>query len=417
MAHDEVPTFFTDLFLLTNVLLLHHGRFIQKYLIIINKYMQALLKNNGAGNKTTSHPMSKHLLDHYKNRLHPILITTFLLPSSTWLILAILSITSCRCRPPQPLLTDESTQQATCFVIERVAYDPSKKVVTYHIENKSDQPVTNLQLRHINISQSHLEQQTTLNNSAQGSMFLPAITAHGQSKDCLFNIDFQEADQARFRFEIACGEKVIMATEEVLINHEAIHRAVEKAAFDQVKFFLAHGVDINRKSSLGYTLLYTAIKHGDEQICQLLIDQKADINNPSNLSCTPLYQAIEKEHQRIAELLLSQAHIQVNIADDFGITPIHLAIQKGNKALVERLLNQEGIQINTADRWGSTPLHAAIDKGSQEVIKLLLTSNKIQLNLDTADREGRTALSIAQSKGDQTTIKLIENYKRSGTLL
>ena len=87
--------------------------------------------------------------------------------------------------------------------------------------------------------------------------------------------------------------------------------------------------------------LYQAVKNGQFEVCQYLIDNAADVN----------YQD-EKSFK----------------------TAFHLAAQRDNVALLELLLTADNPNINTKDKFGNTPLHDACEKVACEASRWLLNN-------------------------------------------
>lgn len=128
--------------------------------------------------------------------------------------------------------------------------------------------------------------------------------------------------------------------------------------------------DVNYCDSNGLTALHYASRYGLEELCNILILNKAD----------------------------------VNVANKKGQTPLHLAASN-NKTAVLRLLLDNGAYINAIDSTGNTALHEASQMGNIGAVKILIAYSP-----DATIRNGseKTALDIARDRVHLTIIDLIE---------
>lgn len=134
--------------------------------------------------------------------------------------------------------------------------------------------------------------------------------------------------------------------------------------------------DVNFCDSNGVTALQFASRYGLEELCRILILNKAD----------------------------------VNLADKTGQTAVHLS-SINNKTIVLRLLLDNGGNVNAIDMSGNTPLHEASQMGNIGAVKILLAYNPDTSIINTS---GKSALDIAKEKVHLTIIDLIEKYSHHG---
>lgn len=130
--------------------------------------------------------------------------------------------------------------------------------------------------------------------------------------------------------------------------------------------------DVNFSDSNGFTALHYAARYGLDELCNILILNKANVN------CS------NKKNQ----------------------TPLHLA-SLNNKTIVLRLLLDNGANINAIDMSGNTPLHDASDMGNIGATKILISYNP---DLSLLNSMEKSALDIAKSKVHLTIIDLIEKH-------
>ncbi|XP_059045315.1 ankyrin repeat domain-containing protein 27-like [Achroia grisella] len=130
--------------------------------------------------------------------------------------------------------------------------------------------------------------------------------------------------------------------------------------------------DVNISDSFGFTPLHYAARYGLDELCNILILNKANIN------------CINKKSQ----------------------TPLHLAALN-NKIIVIRILLDNGANINAIDSMGNTPLHNASEMGNIGATKVLISYKPDTSMLNGSEK---SALTVAKDKVHLTIIDLIEKY-------
>ncbi|KAG6445864.1 hypothetical protein O3G_MSEX004157 [Manduca sexta] len=130
--------------------------------------------------------------------------------------------------------------------------------------------------------------------------------------------------------------------------------------------------DVNFCDSNGFTALHYAARYGLDELCSILILNRANVN------------CYNRKFQ----------------------TPLHLAALN-NKTVVIRVLLDNGANINAIDITGNTALHDASDMGNIGAIKMLLTYNP---NLSILNGAEKSALVLAKEKVHLTIIDLIDKY-------
>lgn len=85
-----------------------------------------------------------------------------------------------------------------------------------------------------------------------------------------------------------------------------------------------HGADINTQLPNGESALNLAAKHGNMNICKLLLDNGANVNYLDHEGSTPLHQAVRFGHVAVCEVLLSHGALS-NVQDRNANTPLHHA--------------------------------------------------------------------------------------------
>ncbi|KAK8057884.1 hypothetical protein PG996_011821 [Apiospora saccharicola] len=159
--------------------------------------------------------------------------------------------------------------------------------------------------------------------------------------------------------------------------------------------------NFNAHDEDGHTLLSIAIRQGNVELLQLLLERSdLDINKTDNTGRTPLSQVPGAFRPKsLLEHLLQRQDIDPNTPDLVGRTPLPYAAEVGfihaheSADVFSLLLQTANIKPDDPDANGRTPLSYAAEHGIDEVVSLLLQCANI--NADCPDAYGRTPLSWA----------------------
>ena len=132
------------------------------------------------------------------------------------------------------------------------------------------------------------------------------------------------------------------------------------------------GIDINRPSIYGNSMLYEACREGNLKCIQFLLDHGADPNdtNQKGSFITPLAIACQRGDIECFHLLLAKGADPM-VEQHTGKTLLHIACRGGNVDCVQFCLDR-GMDVNKTDKNNSTPLHIACGGGHTECVRLLL---------------------------------------------
>jgi hypothetical protein len=179
----------------------------------------------------------------------------------------------------------------------------------------------------------------------------------------------------------------LLAERRIEVDEEHFIRAVRNQSLEQVRWFLAAGLDPDLRDgralamatasdsaeltrvllaagadpdrpagSFGQTALVSAAMRGRREVIEALIEGGADPDAPSRGGATALLFATDAD---VARLLL-EGGADPDVRDVHGATPLHGAVLLGDVELVDLLLDH-GADPNLADELGRTPrLYAAI---------------------------------------------------------
>jgi ankyrin repeat protein len=146
-----------------------------------------------------------------------------------------------------------------------------------------------------------------------------------------------------------------------------------------------------------------AVKHGDRQAVQRLLNAHVDVNAPEVDGTTPLHWAVLANDLEMIRVLL-RAGANVKAVNRYGVMPLSLAATNGDAAVIETLLGA-GADPNSALPEGETVLMTAARTGTAAAVKVLLDHGA-----DVKARErwqGETALMWAAAENHADATKLL----------
>ncbi|XP_055921233.1 poly [ADP-ribose] polymerase tankyrase-2 isoform X2 [Eupeodes corollae] len=186
-----------------------------------------------------------------------------------------------------------------------------------------------------------------------------------------------------------------------------LHLAVNNEEI--VRLLLNHRANPNRKTfTTGETALHIAIRQGNLQVVELLLQSGAYINEPNNREYTPLMCAIELDADEIAFSLVSKG-AKLNQEDCNGHTALYLAVAR-NKVNLAGYLLQHGARLLISHYL----LHKCVKHDYHEMARLLLAHGAGD-NLNVRDLAGCTAIFLAIFSCNAEMLEcLLENAKRRG---
>lgn len=172
-----------------------------------------------------------------------------------------------------------------------------------------------------------------------------------------------------------------------------------------LKKLLKKGIDINKKSSNGFSILYAAAEHGHHDVVLELLN-----NNPT-LSIfadnyTPIYIAAQNGHLQCLQHLCKKFPQKIDPVSPNRANALYVAAQNGHLSCVQALLNL-GARVDIAfDPGNYYPMYIAAQKGYLEVIQALYEKGA---PIDSITSKGATPLYIAAQMGFLDIVRFLVN--------
>jgi hypothetical protein len=190
---------------------------------------------------------------------------------------------------------------------------------------------------------------------------------------------------------------------ELCAKPDTLPRAAQRDCADKVRELLA-AKGIDSKNGNESEALITAIRAGNKDIVEILLQAGAPVNPSQTALWPPLSDAAFTKHFEIMKLLL-QSGAKVDAPDHHGDT---LLVSTGFfDPTVTTILLDAGANPDASDREGQTPLMKASARGFKQSVKILLDHHA---DVNRKDVKGRTALMHAAASSFSDAIPvLLEN--------
>ncbi|XP_071095492.1 putative ankyrin repeat protein RF_0381 [Haliotis cracherodii] len=211
----------------------------------------------------------------------------------------------------------------------------------------------------------------------------------------------RNAHRQVFDFLVGKGASMsIMSRAEMNI----LHVACEGGNVPIVKYVLEQNVtDINSIRRDGSTAAMLAVFRGHGDVFNLLVSKGADLTLLDDKGSTFVDLAIRGGNTEIVEYVLQQNSVDIN-KKHCGLTPVMLAVFNG-KLDVFNFLVQKGADLSIMHPDYETILHMALEGGNTEIVKYSLEQNIDAMNNE--DLDGYTSAVIAAKMGRRDIFDLL----------
>jgi len=201
----------------------------------------------------------------------------------------------------------------------------------------------------------------------------------------------------------ANNEQPVPTHSELCAKADTLTHAAQRDCPDRVRELLAtNGID--SKTGSESEALTTAIRAGNKDIVEILIQAGAPVNPSQTTLWPPLSDAAFTKHFDIMKLLLA-AGAKVDAPDHHGLT---LLVSTGYfDPTVTTILLDAGADPNATDQQGESVLMKASAQGLKQSVKILIDHHA---DVNRKDARGRTALMHAAASHYSDAIPvLLEN--------
>mmetsp|Transcript_41253 Transcript_41253/g.81375 ORF Transcript_41253/g.81375 Transcript_41253/m.81375 type:complete len:298 (+) Transcript_41253:735-1628(+) len=223
------------------------------------------------------------------------------------------------------------------------------------------------------------------------------------------HIACREGKPAIAEFLVCSGTELEAATD---IGVTPLYYAAQAGLTGLVRILLKRSVDVHAKTTDDrQTSIFAAIKNGNMDMVELLLDHGAMVNERTEFQESPLFYTafpfnyIPRDHREIAELLISRG-AEIDARDVYGQTVLHVAARNGALGVLEALL-ANGADIHATDNVGFSALHCVAllaNEDSEEtgrglfekklhIVELLVSRG---IDVGALNEEGDTALDFAE---------------------
>lgn len=156
-------------------------------------------------------------------------------------------------------------------------------------------------------------------------------------------------------------------------NFDEFLNAIKTGNIQLIENIINSGFDINQKDDKGNTPLHYAARDKSKEAIRILVEHGANIDAVNKLKCTPLHFAILNNNIVEAKLLLAIG-ADLNMVDIDGFANLHHAASVGDIRLAQ-LLVLIGANANAVNRFNENALQVARRRGykkcAQELEKII----------------------------------------------
>lgn len=200
-------------------------------------------------------------------------------------------------------------------------------------------------------------------------------------------------------------------------NGQRIHDAINKGFFQQVRFHIDQGSNVNSRDNNGKTPLILCAYIDDEKwsvgLARLLIEHGARISKCDKYGYNSLHHACINQKPQLIDIYMSALDCDVHSKCKKGNTSLHYAASLGNSLIIRSLAQlaiKYKLSLDPQNKSGCTPLHQAFKANHLDCGDLLM-----QLGADgeVMDNENKTATLLRKECIER--LDLISNISQART--
>ncbi|XP_061179385.1 putative ankyrin repeat protein RF_0381 [Saccostrea echinata] len=186
----------------------------------------------------------------------------------------------------------------------------------------------------------------------------------------------------------------------------ALHICCENGELEMSMYLVNKYPDLlEMGTSEGETVLHYAAFGGNTDVFKFLLEMGLDVQKKTNTGKTVLHMCCENAELEMSKYLVNKYPDLVEICDNDGINAIHYAVY-GENIDVLKLLIDKDVDVRKKTNTGKTVLNICCrENGRLEMCKYLV--NKYPVLLEICDNDGINALQEAAIKGNNDVFKLL----------
>ena len=199
---------------------------------------------------------------------------------------------------------------------------------------------------------------------------------------------------------------VVLIVSNKVYAQTKLYEAAAAGDIEKVKWLIRKkNADINHFESNDFVPLIGAIKSGNDQLLELLVDRGANINVSDGLGRPPVIVAVENNQLTMVKFLLEKG-ADIDARGIKNNTVLMNALSNG-KLTMARSLVALGAEVNAKNEDGITPFMKAVMYGKRYNILDFLVEH--DADIDAKANNGNTAIMIATINEDKEMIKYLKN--------
>jgi len=165
-----------------------------------------------------------------------------------------------------------------------------------------------------------------------------------------------------------------------------LHAAVRYGETQLVQRLLQHGAHVNRRDRHFRTALHIAAQYSQIGAAMVLVAcEGVEQEARTNKGQTPLH--IAAQHSPTMTQWLVDRRVHVNLQDSNERCALHEATEHGTLTSVRSLLRQPDIDVNLKDINDLAPLHIAVARREMNIIRALVEAGHAELTLPGGEYE------------------------------
>lgn len=205
-------------------------------------------------------------------------------------------------------------------------------------------------------------------------------------------------------------EKEIIIDRKVLVDN--LMKMIVSGRFDEIEEIIKKDpLIVNEEDKEGNTVLIYAAKEGNLKLVRYFIAHGSDINHTNHKNRTAIIYAAMNGRVKAFKELIKKEDGDINIQDDEGKSALHHIVtseyeNEGTRGkLLALIFSRKDLKVNAADKRGNTSLIYALTGEDEETIKSLLDHDDIDVN--HSNKKNYRALTICLTKEDFDTAWLL----------